>query len=179
MRPPPPDMQLIAHLLSHFSPHVVKRRGNSKDPLLGEFGRPGEIRNFFADLSPPRAFLKPHQVMANYVSRGLSRGKCRKPSYTPYIAADMSDAPWPGSAADHTADHTAALAKWKANKKATKPGARPMPFRAWILYRMRFMITDDLCADWAPPLSGPADQLEISRLFPIYPLRNSLAMRSL
>ena len=92
--------------------------------------------------------------MANNAIRELARGRSQTPSYTPYIAADMSASPWPAP----TADRTAALAKWMANRQASKPGARPLPFRARILYRARFVITADLCSARAP-LGGLADQL--------------------
>lgn len=100
------------------------------------------------------AFLTPNRRMANYVSRELARGRFQTPSYNPYIAAGTSASPWPVPAADHTN----ALAKWKDDKQASKPGARPMPFRAWISCRVRFMIAADLCAD-RPPFGGLADQI--------------------
>ena len=40
--------------------------------------------------------------------------------------------------------HTAEFPKWKPNKKAAKTGARQLPFRAWILYRIRFRMAADL-----------------------------------
>ena len=92
------------------------------------------------------AFLKPNRLMGYYVSRELARGKCQTPSYTLSIAADMSDAQWPAP----SAEHTAASDMWRANKQASKPGAHQMPFRAWILYRIRSMATADLCDAWRP-----------------------------
>ena len=90
-----PQMQLIMQLLAHFTPQITKPRSNAKDPLFGELAIPERPRNFTADLSPMRAFLKPNLMMTNYVSRELALGKCQTPSYTPYISADVSTASWP------------------------------------------------------------------------------------
>ena len=89
----PPQMQLIAQLMSHFTPHIMKSMANAKDPLFGELVIPERLRNFPAGLSPMSAFLKPNQLVTNYVSRELDRGKCQAPSYTPYIAAGVSAGP--------------------------------------------------------------------------------------
>ena len=133
---------------------VSKSKANANDPLFEELVIPERLRNFRDDLSPMGAFFKPDQLMANYVSRELARGKCQTPPYTPYIAAGISTAPWPVP----SDEHTASTAKWTNNKQAPKPGARPPPFHAWALYRLRFFITADLCAAW-PPFGGLADQL--------------------
>ena len=137
-----PQMQLIAQLMAHFAPQIMKSRADAKDPLFGELVIPERLRNFPDDLSPMSDFLKPNQLMANCVSRELARGKCQTPSYTPYIAADVSAAPWPVP----SAEHTDAMAKWTSDNQASKPGAQPLPFHTWAMYCMRFIITADLCA---------------------------------
>ena len=86
-------MQLVAQLLAHFTPQIMKSRANAKDPLFGELVIPERLRNFLADLSPMGAFLKPKQLMTNYVNRALARGKCQAPYYAPYIAAGVSASP--------------------------------------------------------------------------------------
>ena len=148
------EMQLVAGRLSHFSHHIAKSRANANDPLFGDIVLPAKLRNFADDLSPMGAFLKPNHLMANYGSRELARGNCQKPSHTPYIVSDLSAAPWPV----FSADHAAALAKWAANNHAPKPGAQPVPFHAWALYRIRLMMAADLCASWLP-IGGLATQL--------------------
>ena len=139
-------MQLIMQLLARPKPQIMKSMANSKDPMFGEVVLPGRLRNFPADLSPMGSFLKPNQMVSNYVNLELARGKFQTPSYTPYIAADLSAPPWPVPSAEHTAD----VAKWKTNNQASKPGAQPLPFHAWAPYRFRFMIAADLCAAWTP-----------------------------
>ena len=89
-----PEMQLIAQLLSHFSPQLAKQRTNSKDPLLEEVVLPKSLRAYTADLSSSGALLKPNQPTANYVWRELARGDLQIPSYAPYIAPDLSESPW-------------------------------------------------------------------------------------
>ena len=147
-------MQLIMQLLEHFKPLSLKSRANAKDPLFEEIVLPSRLKNFRADFSQIGAFLKPNQLMANYVSRELARGKCQTPPYTPYIVPDLSLAPWPVP----TAEHTSALARWKANKQAPKAGTPLMPFPTWTLLRLRFIFTADLCGAWSP-FGGIAAQL--------------------
>ena len=136
-----PDMQLIMQLLEHFKPQLLKSKANAKDPLFEEVVIPDRLKNFRADFSLLGAFLKPNQLMANFVSRELARGKCQTPPYFPYIAPDISIDPWPVP----SAEHTTAVAKWKANKQASKPGAQFLPFPAWTLYRLRFISAADIC----------------------------------
>ena len=50
------------------------------------------------------------------------------------------------------------MAKWANNNQAPKPGDQPPPFHRWALYRMRFIITTDLCAAWTP-IGGLSAQL--------------------
>ena len=142
-------------LLAHFKPQIMKSRDDAKDPMFEEPVIPERLRNFAAGLYPMSAFLKPDQLMANYVSRELARGKCQTPSYTPYITADVSAAPWPVP----SAEHAAAMAKWTSNKQASKPGAQPLRFHTLAMYRMRFIFTADLCAAW-PPLWRPVRPAE-------------------
>ena len=149
-----PDMQLIMQLLEHFKPLSLKSRANAKDPLFEEVVIPTRLKNFRADFSLLGAFLKPNQLMANYVSREIARGKCQTPPYTPYIVPDLSIAPWPVP----TTEHTSALARWKSNKQTAKAGAPTLPFPTWVLLRLRFILTADLCGAWFP-FGGIAAQL--------------------
>ena len=52
-----PDARLIAQLLSHFSPQVLKTRENANEPTSGEVVTPEKLRTFPADLSTMGAFL--------------------------------------------------------------------------------------------------------------------------
>ena len=65
-----PEMQLLMQLLSHFAP-VQKQRVNPKDPTFEEVVLPVKLKDYKADFSCLGAFLKPNQVMANYVSKEL------------------------------------------------------------------------------------------------------------
>ena len=142
-------------LMSHFAPQILKYRASSNDPMFGEIVPPERLRNFTADLSSLGALLKPNQVVANFARRELARGKCQTPSYTPYIFVDMSASPWPFPSVEHASDAVKRMPK----KQASKPGdPPPPPFHAWELYRLRFIATADLCADWIP-LGGLADHL--------------------
>ena len=84
--------------------------------------------------------------MANYVSKELAIRKRKAPSYTPYIVADIATAPWPVA----TAEHSAALTKWAGNRQPAKlTNTNQLPLNAWILYRMRFVCTSDICGAWS------------------------------
>ena len=84
--------------------------------------------------------------MANFIRNELVRGQTQGTSYTPYIVADVSDAPWPGP----SAEHTAAAAKWGNNRHATKVvNPQAAPFNSWLLYRLRYILTADLRGAWA------------------------------
>ena len=119
-----PQMRRIMQLLARFTPQIKKSRDNDKVPLFEELAIPERLRNSPADLSPMGAFLKPSQLMTNYVSRELARGECQTPSYTPYIVAGVSTAPWPVP----SAEHTAAMAQRTTNKQASEPGLNLSPF---------------------------------------------------
>ena len=141
-----PDLQLILQLLSHFSPQLLKPRANAKDPPFEEAVLPEKLKAYRADLSQLGAFLKPNQLMANFISKELAKGKAQVPSYVPYIVADVSAVPWPVQSAEHTAAATA----WKAKRQAKKVvNPQPVPFNAWLLYRLRFILTADLLGAWA------------------------------
>ena len=92
----------------------------------------------------------------------MAKGRLQAPAYTPYIVADVTAAPWPVS----SAEHTAALAKWKVGRATAgqKQSACPqsLPLNAWVLYRMRFILTAepekgmisppffrDICGAWS------------------------------
>ena len=134
-------------LMAHFAP-VLKQRVNPKDPPFDEVVFPAMIPEYKADFSCLGGFLKPNQLMANYVSKELAKGRLQVPPYAPYIAADVAAAPWPVP----TAEHTNALAKWEFGRatagqaKAARP--QPLPLNAWVLYRVRFMFTSDICEAW-------------------------------
>ena len=79
-----PEMQLLMQLFSHFAP-VAKPRTNLKDPPFEEVVLPVKLKDYTADLSSLGGYLKPNQLMANYVSKELAKGRIQIPSYTPYI----------------------------------------------------------------------------------------------
>ena len=150
-----PELQLIMQLLSHFTPLVARNRANAKDPPYEEIVLPGKLRRYSADPSASRAFFNLNQLMANFISRELARGEIHLPSYTPYIAADVSVAPWLVPAAEHTL----AIAKWPNNRQAKKADhPQRLPFHAWLMYRPRFIFTADIFGAWAP-FGGISSQL--------------------
>ena len=97
-----------------------------------------KLARYVADLSGLGGFLKPNHPMVNYISKELASGKLKVPSYTPYIAPNHAETPWPLQ----SAEHGAALAKWNANRQATRT-AYPQLFHlnAWLLYRLRFIFS--------------------------------------
>ena len=49
--------------------------------------------------------------------------------------------------------------------QASEPGAPQLPFHAWGLYRMRFMMAADICDSWLP-FGGVADHLDNLPIIP-------------
>ena len=145
-----PEMQMAAQMLSHFSPQLAIQRTSSKDPMFGEIVLPERLRAYAANLSILGALLKPNQPMSNYVSRELALGDLQIPSYTPYIAPDLSGSPW----CVPIAEHSAALTRWRVSRQAAKMHKNlQLPFTDCVLYRMRFIFAADICGDW-PSFGG-------------------------
>ena len=157
-----PELQLVMQLLSHFAPLVARNRANAKGPPYEEIALPGKLRRYSADLSALGAFFKPNQMMANFISLELSRGKIQVPSYAPYIMDDVSVAPRPVPAAEHAL----AITKWPNNRQAKKADLpKNLPFRAWLMYRLRFIFTADICGAWTP-FGGFSSQLNDISVLP-------------
>ena len=82
-------------------------------------------------------------------------GEIQVPSYTPYMCPGISEAPW----IIPTSEHTDAITRWKANRQANRANKpQLLPQNAWILYRTRFIFTDDILCAWSP-FGGLAAQL--------------------
>ena len=150
-----PELHLLMQLFSHFQPIVTKLRANAKDPAFEELVIPRALARYTADLSGLGGFLKPNQLMVNYVSRELARGKLQVPSYTPYIVPAIAEVPWPVA----SAEHKAAATKWTGNRQAAKAAQfQPLPLNAWLLYQLRFILAADICGAWTA-FGGIAAQL--------------------
>ena len=74
-----PEMQLLMQLLSHFWPKLIKPRNNTNGPIYEEDVLHERLKAYTSDLSSLGAFFRPNQLMANYVSRELFRGKKQTP----------------------------------------------------------------------------------------------------
>ena len=64
---------------------MLKQRANLIGPPFEEAVLPVRLRNYSANLSRLGGYLKPNQLMANYVSKEQAKGRIRIPSYTHYI----------------------------------------------------------------------------------------------
>ena len=80
-----PEMHLAMQLFSNFAPNLAKRRDNLKGPPFEEAVLPAKLQHYTADLRCSGGFLRPNQLMANYVSKDLANVRIQIPSYTPYI----------------------------------------------------------------------------------------------
>ena len=70
----------------------------------------------------------------------------RPPWYTPYIVADLAEAPWPVQ----TSEHSAANTRWMGLRQAAKaPKIHHLRFQGWVLYRFRFVFTADFLGAWS------------------------------
>ena len=80
--------------------------------------------------------------MVIYVSRELALGKLKVPSYTPYIAPNIAEAPWPAQ----SAERRASMAQWNSNCQAAKAAQpQPVPVNERALYQLRFLFASDIC----------------------------------
>lgn len=99
--------------------------------------------------------LIPSQAMANAITTELTVGRNKVPSYTPFVIADLDKEPW----CDPSSEHRAALSRWQENARHRRSSAPiPIPFQAWCLYHLRFLITGELCGAWLS-FGGLAAQL--------------------
>lgn len=88
------------------------------------FGRDrptGEVAQLFFWPFRSLGISKPNQMMRNFISRELPRGKIPAPSYAPYIAGAVSAAPWPFP----VAGNSLAIAKRSTNRQAEKEDRPP------------------------------------------------------
>ena len=144
-----PEMQLILQLLNHFAPQQVKQRPNEKNPAYEEIvlaAKLGPNGNFMVDFRGLSAFLKPSQEMANFISQELARGMNKIPTYPPFIVPELSKTPWPVA----SQAHSAALTKWQSSARQANRASDPqlVPFQAWLLYQLRFIMTAEVCGAW-------------------------------
>ena len=144
-----PEMQLVLQLLNHFAPQQVKQRPNEKNPAFEEVvlaTKLGPNGSFMVDFKGLSAFLKPSQDMANFISQELARGMNKIPTYTPFIVPELSKPPWPVA----SQAHSAALAKWQTSARQATRISEPqlVPFQAWLLYQLRFIMTAEVCGAW-------------------------------
>ena len=79
-RLPFPEMQLTMQLLAHFAPQIAKSRPNATDPPFEEAVSPQRPRDYTATFAQLGEYLKRNQLIANYISLELARGKAQIPS---------------------------------------------------------------------------------------------------
>ena len=153
-RRPYPEMHLTMQLLAHFTTQIAKACPNANDPPFEEAVSHQRLLGCTANLSHLGPDQMPNQLMANYISLGLARGKDQIPSYTPFISPDITASPWPAP----TAEHTAAVARWANGRQSVKsPKTQQLPLGAWSLYRRRYIFTADYLSAW-PSFGGIAAQ---------------------
>ena len=144
-RRPFPELQLMLQILGHFPPIQLQIRPNTNDPAYEELVIPERLRTFTADLSGIGTLLKPTHEMSNYISLEVARGQAKVPAYTPFIVPDVSACPWPVP----SKEHQAAVTRWRTSAQQSKDKPTSIPMKAWLLYRMLFLIAADLAGDWA------------------------------
>lgn len=98
------EMQTAMQILSHFAPHLVKRRNIANGPLFGDVVPPERLRSYSADLPILCDLLKTNRAMANYYTRELARGMLQTPSHTRLTSYLICrDPQWPVPVAEHSA----------------------------------------------------------------------------
>ena len=72
----------------------------------------------------------PNKPMVNYVCRELALCMLEVPIYTPFIAPNMADGPWPVPASEQKSD----VAKWNSDCQSGKSARpHPLPLNARVL----------------------------------------------
>ena len=117
---------------------------------------PKKLAQLRVDLITIEMDLIPSQAMANAITTELTTGRNKVPSYAPFVIPQLDEEPW----CDPSSDRKNALARRQENSRhENRSGAPPpIPFQAWCLYNIRFLITGELCGAWLS-FGGLAAQL--------------------
>ena len=89
--------------------------------------------------------LVPDQRMVSEISELLAKGQACSPPFVPFIFAPLGKEPW----IPLLLEHKKARDGWVSRMKSMSSDL-PLSFQAWILYRLRFIISDEVCAAWSP-----------------------------
>ena len=84
--------------------------------------------------------------MANLIRKELDGAPNKDPPSKPFIAPELSSAPW----IPDKSDHTSAMSSWKALSKNRKPDPPECSIQSFILFQLRFVFAADLCQAWHP-----------------------------
>ena len=82
--------------------------------------------------------------LVNEISEILARGEACSPSYVPYVFAPLNKEPWIPT----LFEHIKANESWTPRMKSLTSGQLIIP-QAWTLYRLRFIVSAEVCAAWA------------------------------
>ena len=89
--------------------------------------------------------MKPTQEMDDYISLEIARGRNKVPAYAPSIAPNVADSPRPVTSKEHQSSVT----RWRTSPRQAKDNPSSIPMQAWLLYHLRFFISDALAGAWA------------------------------
>ena len=119
------------------------------------------------------AFSGPSQAMGNFISRELARRANKIPSPTPSIPPGLAKFSWP--VASHA--HTLSFNKWHASAPQAHraPAPKVSLFQEWMLYRIRFISTDNIRCDWLQ-FGSPIPQINRLSIVPHLPAVEKMAV---
>ena len=125
------------------------RRECSKDPKreppYGEIVIPQRAERWAAGLSKLSGSLAPDQEMDSVFSNEIYEDSKKEPPCAPFVAPKLQGKPW--IVPLHSHDRAAKCRSDSVARKSRGP-SHQASMRAWILYRLMFSTTGDICNAW-------------------------------
>ena len=134
------DLELILALFHTFPAQT--RDGSNKKALLEELHIPTLTKSFTGDLMTLSPLLAPDQALVNEISRQLKEGENCVPRYTPFVTAQLHLEPF------RSQFHDNIVVDWADRMKSMR-SAQPLPFQAYLLFQMRFILAGQICSAWS------------------------------
>ena len=135
------DLLFLLKIFETFPPTLKNR--NTKHPEFEEVCIPLKLSRLSLPLKQLSGLFLPDQKMVNEISEMLARGQACSPSYVPFVFSPLNKEPWIPS----LFEHKKAQEGWNSRMKSLNSD-QSLSFQSWILYRMRFIVSAEVCGAW-------------------------------
>ena len=136
------DLLLLLKIFETFPPTAKNR--NAKHPEFEEVCIPLQLNRLKLSLTSISGLLLPDQRMVNAISELLAKGQATSPAYVPYPHLSLIEEPWVPSLFEHRKANEA----WAARMTSLKSD-QALSVQGWLLYRLRFIISAEVCGAWS------------------------------